>query len=189
MRRARDGCSRRRDSVRRGVRIGTGYGARAVVLATGGRSLPKSGSDGAGYAMAARLGHGHVDTTPALAPLLLDGDCHVALSGVSLPARLTVRVEGRPDTRLDGALLWTHFGASGPVWRRMRPVIGIVRVSKGEPPPCCSVSAQEKHSSPWRRGCRRRLSSAHGRSSPPCWHSGSQLRWPTPGLARLTSRM
>ena len=77
--------------------------------------------------MATRLGHGHVDTTPALAPLLLDGDRHVALSGVSLPARLTVRVEGRPDTRLDGALLWTHFGASGPVvlnasrhWHRAR---------------------------------------------------------------------
>jgi hypothetical protein len=106
---------------------GREYGARAVVLATGGRSLPKSGSDGAGYAIAARLGHGHVDTTPALAPLLLDGDRHVALSGVSLPVRLTVRVEGRPDTRLDGALLWTHFGASGPVvlnasrhWHRAR---------------------------------------------------------------------
>ena len=106
---------------------GQEYGARAVVLATGGRSLPKSGSDGAGYAMATRLGHGHVDTTPALAPLLLDGDRHVALSGISLPARLTVRVEGRPDTSLDGALLWTHFGASGPVvlnasrhWHRAR---------------------------------------------------------------------
>ena len=106
---------------------GRKYGARAVVLATGGRSLPKSGSDGAGYAMAARMGHGHVDTTPALAPLLLDGDRHVTLSGISLPARLTVRVEGRPDTRLDGPLLWTHFGASGPVvlnasrhWHRAR---------------------------------------------------------------------
>ena len=106
---------------------GREYAARAVVLATGGRSLPKSGSDGAGYAIATRLGHGLVDTTPALAPLLLDGDRHAALSGVSLPARLTVRVEGRPDTRLEGALLWTHFGASGPVvlnasrhWHRAR---------------------------------------------------------------------
>jgi hypothetical protein len=103
------------------------YQTRVVVLATGGRSLPKSGSDGFGYALAASLGHGYVDTTPALAPLLLDGDLHAALSGVSLPVRLTVRVEGRSDTRLDGALLWTHFGASGPVvlnasrhWHRAR---------------------------------------------------------------------
>ena len=101
--------------------------ARVVVLATGGRSLPKSGSDGGGYALAAELGHGHVATTPALAPLLLDGDRHAELSGVAVPARVTVRVEGRPDLRLEGALLWTHFGVSGPValdvsrhWHRAR---------------------------------------------------------------------
>lgn len=106
---------------------GRKYRARAVVLATGGRSLPKSGSDGTGYGLAARMGHGYVETTPALAPLVLDDDRHVTLSGISLPARLTVRVEGRPDTRLDGALLWTHFGVSGPVvlnasrhWHRAR---------------------------------------------------------------------
>jgi predicted Rossmann fold flavoprotein len=103
------------------------YQARVVVLATGGRSLPKSGSDGSGYLLAASLGHGYVETTPALAPLLLDGHLHAALSGVSLPVRLTVRAEGRPDTKLEGALLWTHFGASGPVvlntsrhWHRAR---------------------------------------------------------------------
>src|SRR5688572_26401290 len=44
------------------------YFARAVVLATGGRSLPKTGSDGFGYGLARGLGHGYVDTTPALAP-------------------------------------------------------------------------------------------------------------------------
>lgn len=91
------------------------WSSRVVVLATGGRSLPKSGSDGAGYALAARLGHGCVETTPALAPLVLDGDRHVSLSGVSLRVRLIVRVSGRPDTKLEGQLLWTHFGASGPV--------------------------------------------------------------------------
>ena len=89
--------------------------ARALVLATGGRSLPKSGSDGAGYALAGRLGHGYVPTTPALVPLMLDEERHAALSGVAMPARLTVRVEGESDVKLDGALLWTHFGASGPV--------------------------------------------------------------------------
>ena len=45
--------------------------ADTVVLATGGKSLPKSGSDGAGYEMAKRLGHTIVPTTPALAPLVL----------------------------------------------------------------------------------------------------------------------
>ncbi len=53
--------------------------AGAVVLATGGQSLPKSGSDGAGYAIAERLGHAIVATTPALAPLTcrpIDADRH-----------------------------------------------------------------------------------------------------------------
>jgi predicted Rossmann fold flavoprotein len=94
---------------------GTELRARALVLATGGRSLPKSGSDGAGYALAGRLGHGYVDTTPALVPLILQGDQHVGLAGIAVPARLTVRIEGRADTTLDGALLWTHVGVSGPV--------------------------------------------------------------------------
>ena len=48
--------------------------ARAVVLATGGKSLPKTGSDGGGLEIARRLGHTIVPTTPALAPLLLADD-------------------------------------------------------------------------------------------------------------------
>ena len=89
--------------------------ARAVVLAAGGRSLPKSGSDGFGYELARRLGHGHVDTTPALVPLMFDDDRLRALSGVAHPAAIVVRVAGSKPMRFAGALLWTHFGASGPV--------------------------------------------------------------------------
>lgn len=101
--------------------------ARAVALATGGRSLPKTGSDGFGYQLARALGHGYVDTTPALAPLILDGNDHAALAGVALPVALTLRLDGRVVTRLEGPMLWTHFGASGPValnmsrhWERAR---------------------------------------------------------------------
>jgi predicted Rossmann fold flavoprotein len=89
--------------------------ARAVTVATGGRSLPKTGSDGAGYDLVRRLGHGYVETTPALAPLVLDGDSHARLAGVSHRAILGLRMNGRMTTRLEGSLLWTHFGMSGPV--------------------------------------------------------------------------
>jgi len=89
--------------------------ARAAVLATGGRSLPKSGSDGFGYRLAAGFGHSCVPTTPALAPLVLRGSTHAALAGVSHPAALTLRAEDKTLVRLEGALLWTHFGVSGPV--------------------------------------------------------------------------
>ena len=91
--------------------------ARRVVLATGGLSLPKTGSDGAGFAMARRFGHTIVPTTPALAPLLLEDriGTHAGLSGVTHLVRLNLRVEGGSDTRVTGSMLWTHFGVSGPV--------------------------------------------------------------------------
>jgi predicted Rossmann fold flavoprotein len=114
--------------------------ARAVVLATGGRSLPKSGSDGFGYQLAAAFGHGCVTTTPALAPLVLRGSVHAPLAGVAHPTALALRVAGKTRIRLEGSLLWTHFGASGPVvlnlsrhWHRARldgdPAAIVVDVS------------------------------------------------------------
>ena len=103
-----------------GFRIVTDRGplqAAAVVLATGGQSLPKSGSDGAGFAIARRLGHTLVPTTPALAPLLLASTdaVHADVSGVSHDVELAVWIDGAVATRLSGSLLWTHFGISGPV--------------------------------------------------------------------------
>jgi hypothetical protein len=93
-----------------------GVRARSVVLATGGQSLPKSGSDGAGYELATRLGHTIVATSPALAPLVLaEPSIHARLSGVSQEVELSVRADRAIVVRLGGALLWTHFGVSGPV--------------------------------------------------------------------------
>ncbi len=92
--------------------------ARRVVLATGGLSLPKTGSDGTGFAIATSLGHSVVRTTPALAPLVLDGSTsspHSALAGVSLDVTLSIWIAGNLSDRLEGSLLWTHFGVSGPV--------------------------------------------------------------------------
>lgn len=89
--------------------------ASALVIATGGRSLPKTGSNGAGYDLVRRLGHGYIETTPGLVPLVLAGDWHTALAGVSHPAMLGLRMNGRIAIRLEGSLLWTHFGMSGPV--------------------------------------------------------------------------
>lgn len=88
--------------------------ARFLVLATGGLSLPKTGSDGGGYGLAKHLGHSLVPTTPALAPLILEGDFHAGLSGISHEVTLTVLVEGCKPVRIRGPLLWTHFGVSGP---------------------------------------------------------------------------
>jgi len=98
-----------------------------VVLATGGQSFPKTGSDGSGYRLAEELGHALVPPTPALVPLVLDGDFHVPLSGISHHVGLTVHAAGCKPVRAAGVLLWTHFGVSGPAvldvsrhWHRAR---------------------------------------------------------------------
>jgi predicted Rossmann fold flavoprotein len=90
--------------------------AKKVILATGGRSLPKSGSDGSGYELARRLGHHVTPTVPALVPLVLDDRMfHKTLSGLSHEVELTTTVKGRTVDVRTGSLLWTHFGISGPV--------------------------------------------------------------------------
>ena len=88
--------------------------SRLVVLATGGLSVPSTGSDGAGYGFARTLGHSIVPTTPALVPLVLAGDAHRSLQGVSHDVQLTLAARGQRPRRFDGPMLWTHFGVSGP---------------------------------------------------------------------------
>jgi predicted Rossmann fold flavoprotein len=90
--------------------------ARKVILATGGRSIPKSGSDGFGYNLARRLGHHVTATVPALVPLILkDTMFHKQLSGLSQEVEVTTIVKSRKVDSRTGSLLWTHFGISGPV--------------------------------------------------------------------------
>jgi hypothetical protein len=90
--------------------------ARCVILATGGRSLPRTGSDGSGWEIARRLGHTVTDTYPALVPLVMaEGMFHAELTGLSLPVELSTVANGKRIDRRTGSLLWTHFGVSGPV--------------------------------------------------------------------------
>jgi predicted Rossmann fold flavoprotein len=90
--------------------------ATRLVLATGGRSLPKTGSDGGGYALARGLGHSVSAVFPGLVPLTLrDGHVLRELSGVSAVATLEVRAaSGRRLKAFTDSTLCTHFGLSGP---------------------------------------------------------------------------
>jgi predicted Rossmann fold flavoprotein len=98
--------------------------ARRVVLASGGKALPKSGSDGHGLELARRLGH---TTTPrifpGLVPLVLDDGSFVRrLSGISVEAAIELRSgSGKRLVAFAGSTLCTHFGLSGP------PVLDISR--------------------------------------------------------------
>ena len=101
-----------------------------LIIATGGLSVPATGSDGTGLRIAGELGHELSATYPALTPLLADGDRHAALAGVSLTARLRSKDRDKP-IETAGGFLFTHRGYSGPsvldishvTEREERPVI------------------------------------------------------------------
>ncbi|MBY0492932.1 MAG: aminoacetone oxidase family FAD-binding enzyme [Cyanobacteria bacterium] len=84
-----------------------------VILATGGLSVPATGSDGTGLNIAGRFGHRMIDTYPALTPLVDKDESHASLSGVSLDARLRAK-SGSKITETFGGFLFTHRGYSGP---------------------------------------------------------------------------
>lgn len=92
--------------------------AERVVLATGGMALPKSGSDGGGYALATTLGHTLTKHRfPALVPLVAGDESNwmTQLSGISARVGVEVRASsGKKLARYENDLLLTHFGLSGP---------------------------------------------------------------------------
>jgi hypothetical protein len=87
--------------------------ADAVVVATGGLSVPSTGSDGTGLRLLAGLGHAVNPTYPALTPITCDPPAFADLSGVSLTVKLAAEDGDRRATAL-GGFLFTHRGYSGP---------------------------------------------------------------------------
>lgn len=103
-----------------------GAHAPALVIATGGPSIPKLGASGLAYDLARQFGLKVVEPRPALVPLTLGGDevLFRELSGVSAPV-----VASCGKTRFAEAALFTHRGLSGPAilqvssyWKRGEPV-------------------------------------------------------------------
>ncbi|WP_171130391.1 MULTISPECIES: NAD(P)/FAD-dependent oxidoreductase [unclassified Ruegeria] len=97
---------------------------RNLVLATGGKSIPKMGASGLAYDIARQFGLNVTDTRAALVPFTFTDGRFKELSGVSLPVRLS-----NQRTSFDEALLFTHRGLSGPAvlqlssyWREGEPI-------------------------------------------------------------------
>ncbi len=95
---------------------GTEYRAGAVLLATGGKSYPLTGSTGDGYALAEQAGHRIVPLAPSLIPVVTAEKDPREMQGLSLKnVTLTVTRNGKPVFSELGELLFTHFGVSGPL--------------------------------------------------------------------------
>ncbi len=94
---------------------GRAIAAQCVCIATGGLSLPKTGSDGRGFDFARDLGHAVTPLHPALVPLLAEDGRWGELAGLSLVTRLNVLRDGKKVDSQAGDFLFTHKGFSGPV--------------------------------------------------------------------------
>lgn len=92
---------------------GEAIDAARVVVATGGLSVPTTGSDGAGLGWLAQLGIRIVPTYPALTPLTGSDPDHHALAGISLAAAIAAPGSGQSGA-VTGGFLFTHRGWSGP---------------------------------------------------------------------------
>jgi len=88
--------------------------ADAVILACGGLSFPRTGSDGTGYALATALGHTIEPPIPALTPLTAEDPLCRSVQGLAVDAELALWLGGKRERVVPGSLLFTHFGYSGP---------------------------------------------------------------------------
>jgi predicted Rossmann fold flavoprotein len=87
--------------------------ASQVIMATGGLSVPLTGSDGTGLVLAQQLGHRIHPTYPALTPLTGTTPLLAALSGISVNVRIRAK-RLRQTSESHGGFLFTHRGFSGP---------------------------------------------------------------------------
>ncbi len=90
--------------------------AKHVILATGGKSYPATGSSGDGYELAKQVGHSVEAVRPSLVPLETAGKVARELQGLSLKnVKAVVWVNGKKAGEDFGEMLFTHFGLSGPI--------------------------------------------------------------------------
>ncbi len=90
--------------------------AEKVIIATGGKSYPVTGSTGDGYELAKEIGHTVTELKPSLVPLISKGNICTKLQGLSLRnIEIKLKCNEKIVYKDFGEMLFTHFGVSGPV--------------------------------------------------------------------------
>ena len=104
------------------------YAADAVLVTTGGKSYPTTGSTGDGYRLARQAGHSIVEPVPSLVSLVSHDPACKKMMGLALKnVNLTLLEDGRPVFSEQGELLFTHFGISGPLTLSASSHLGDMR--------------------------------------------------------------
>ncbi len=125
----------------------------AVIVASGGLSVPKTGSDGVGLQIARKLGHTIHRTYPALTPLTTEPDAYTELAGVSLSVTITARAAERAAIAT-GGFLFTHRGYSGPAVLDVSHV-AVRSKARGADPARLTVRWSPRDANEWLRALRR----------------------------------
>lgn len=98
------------------VANGQTFTANHVILATGGKSYPATGSNGEGFELARSVGHTIEKLRPALVPMETAGNTAKKLQGLNLKnVKAVVWVNGKKEAEDFGEMVFTHFGLSGPI--------------------------------------------------------------------------
>ena len=101
------------------------YHADAVVIATGGKSYPATGSTGDGYMLAAQVGHTITDIRPSLVPIVTEESWVKDLMGLSLRnVELSVVAKNKVQAMMFGEMMFTHFGITGPIVLSLSHTVG-----------------------------------------------------------------
>lgn len=100
---------------------GATYRGDSVVIATGGKAMPASGSDGSGYILAQKLGHTVTKVFPALVQLMLEGNFFKQIEGVKFIGTAEVLHNKKSVAKDRGDILFANYGVSGP------PILQISR--------------------------------------------------------------
>lgn len=101
------------------------YHADAVVIATGGKSYPATGSTGDGYILAAQVGHKITDIRPSLVPIVTEESWVKDLMGISLRnVELSVVAKNKVQAKMFGEIMFTHFGITGPIVLSLSHTVG-----------------------------------------------------------------
>lgn len=101
------------------------YHADAVVIATGGKSYPATGSTGDGYMLAAQVGHKITDIRPSLVPIVTEESWVKDLMGLSLRnVELSVVAKNKVQAKMFGEMMFTHFGVTGPIVLSLSHTVG-----------------------------------------------------------------
>lgn len=115
--------SKRKDKFILGLEDGSTVDGDRVIIATGGKAMPSSGSDGNGYQLAKQMGHTITEIFPGLVQIMLEGTFFKQIQGVKFVGTAEVLSNNKSLAKDRGDILFANYGVSGP------PILQLSRLA------------------------------------------------------------